>query len=117
MARVKFNTKPLSEKIQRAAIQAVDETTEAAARSARGTRMNLPPHTAAGHPWYGVTERVENEVRSQPARQEGGRIVGSFGATKRRGDYAFMLERMHPYLRPAAAREFPQLARRIGARL
>lgn len=117
MARVRFNTSKLSQNVERAAKEAIDETTKAAVTAARGARMSLPPHEAAGHPWYGVTDRVENEVRSEPARRVGGRIVGSFGATKRRGDYAFMLERMHPYLRPAAAREFPQLARRIGAKL
>lgn len=105
------------DKVTQAAIAGVNETLEAAAEDARGTSMRLPPHFAAGHPWYDVTERVEDAVDVQPAQLNGIKVSGSFGATKRRGDYAFFLERLHPYLRPAADRNFPALAENIGKHL
>lgn len=110
-------SKGLAQKVERAATEAIDETTEAAAGDARGVAMDLPPHEAAGHPWYGLSPRVENAVSAEPAKREGGRITGRFGATKRRGDYAFFLERLHPYLRPAADRNFRNLAGNIRRRL
>lgn len=116
MAKVTFN-KGLAEKLKRDIAAGIDETTEAAAADMRGTQMDLPPHTAAHHPWYGVSPRVENAVSTEPAREEGAEIRGSVGATKRRGDYAFFLERLHPYMRPAADRHFPQLARNIAKRV
>lgn len=105
------------DKITQATKEAIDETTKAAAEEAKGSRLDLPPHSAAGHPWYGVTARVENEVSSEPAKVEGSQVVGRFGATKKRGDYGLMLERLNPYLRPVADREFPGLAKRIADRL
>lgn len=116
MAKVTFNPK-LRKSIEEACKDAIDETTQAAAEAAAGTTMNLPEHTAAGHPWYAVTARVESAVTHDLAVRKGNQIVGSFGASKRRGDYAFLLERMNPYLRPVAAREFPKLAGRIRANL
>lgn len=113
---VVFDRRGVLARTAKAAAEAIDETTEAAAEDARGTSMNLPPHTAAGHPWYGASPRVENAVSTQPATRERGEIRGAFGATKRRGDYAFFLERLHPYLRPAADRHFKDLARRIRER-
>lgn len=104
-------------KVVKATMEGIDDTTAAAAEDARGTTMDLPPHVAAGHPWYGLSPRVENEVSSEPAKPSGpATISGRFGATKRRGDYAFFLERLHPYLRPAADRHFPSLAENIRKR-
>lgn len=105
------------EKIAQATADGVNDTTTAAAEDAAGTTMNLPPHVAAGHPWYGVTSRVESAVSTQAATAAGTSVRGAFGATKRRGDYALFLERLNPYLRPAADRNFPKLPENIRKRL
>jgi hypothetical protein len=107
----------LAEKVTEAVKAGINDTLEAAAEDARGTTMDLPPHEAAGHPWYGFTSRVENAVDIQEAEVDGQVVVGRFGATKQRGDYAFFLERLHPYLRPAADRNFTDLAENIQKRL
>lgn len=107
----KFNE--VSDKVTEAAKRAATATVAEAAEEAKGATMTLPPHSAAGHPWYGVTDRVENEVSSTEARVEGGQVTAQFGATKRRGDYGLMLERMNPYLRPVADRIFPRFAGRV----
>lgn len=107
----------VGEKVIAAATEAATETVTAAAEEAKGSRLNLPPHSAAGHPWYGVTARVEDEVTSTEGRVEDGVVRAEFGATKRRGDYALMLERMQPYLRPVADRVFPTFADRIREKL
>lgn len=103
----------VAEEIQEAAKQAVTEAAAAMAEEAKGTRMSLPPHQAAGYYWYGFSDRVESEVTSTVARLEGGNIVAEFGATKKRGGYALMLERMNPYLVPAYDKVAPSLASRI----
>lgn len=108
-----FVDKDFLDKVLKAAEEGINDTTQAAAEEAEGTSMNLPPHFAAGHPWYGSTPRIESAVSTQAAQRSGGRVIGSFGGTVRRGDYALMLERMHPYLRPAADRHFTSLAANI----
>jgi hypothetical protein len=100
-----------------AALAAATETVAECAEQAKGTVLDLEPHSAAGHPWYGVTSRIESEVDSSEAKIEEGVVVAEFGATKRRGDYALMLERMRPYLRPVADEVFPTFADRIRKRL
>lgn len=103
----------VAEEVQEAAKTAVTEAAAAAADEARGTRMALPPHSAAGYYWYAFTDRIESEVTSIEARLDGSNIVAQFGATTKRGDYAFMLERLHPYLVPAYDKVAPTLAARI----
>lgn len=107
----------VAEDVIAAATAAATETVTECADEAKGTKMNLPAHSAAGHPWYGVTARVEEGVTSSEGRVENGVIVAEFGATKRRGDYALMLERMRPYLRPVADRVFPSFADRVREKL
>jgi hypothetical protein len=97
--------------------EAIDETTEAAAEAANQAQLDLPPHTASGHPWHGVTPRQIESVVSEPAEVRGSEAVGRFGDTAGRGDYGLFLERLQPYMRPAADVEFPELSKRIGERL
>lgn len=109
--------KKVEENVIAAAKKAATDTVAAAAKEAKDTRMDLPAHSAAGHPWYGVSPRVESAVDSTEAKADGQTVSASFGATKRRGDYGLMLERMNPYLRPAADKTFPTFAGRIREHL
>lgn len=103
----------LAEEIQEAALQATTDAAAEAAETARGTMLNLPPHMAAGYYWGGYTPRREEAVASTPAKMSGGQITAQMGSEIRRGDYALMLERMRPYLRPA----FDQAARTLASRI
>lgn len=104
-------------KLTDATREAIDETTAAAAEDANGTSLDLPAHTAAGHRWHGVTSREVGTVASEPAKAEGSQVKGRFGDTAGRGTYGLFLERIDPYMRPAADREFPKLAERIRENL
>ena len=92
-------------RIERAAREAIDETTADAAEDAKGS-----------HWWAVGRGQLGDEIKSEPARREGHEIVGKFGTTQRRGFYGLFLERRTPFLRPAADRVFPQLAQRIRRR-
>jgi len=63
------------------------------------------------------TGRLAEEIVSEPAVIDGGKVRGKFGSTQRRGFYGLFLERQRPFLRPAADVLFPTLARRIKERL
>lgn len=86
---------------------AIDECTESAARDAAGN-----------HWWRNRSGDLQGNIVSEPAKIENGRLVGRFGTSLRReGFYGLFLERKTPFLRPAADREFPALARRVRVRL
>lgn len=105
----------VGDEVLEAAITATTEVAAEAADEARGSVLDLPPHFAAGFPWYGFTPRTESEVTSTSAtRSSSGEVTAQFGATARRGGYALMLERMQPYLRPAFDKTAPRLAARIA---
>lgn len=106
-------------KVERAAADAIDETTGAAAEMA--TRI---------HPWVSRTGNLERQTIHEPARREGSRITGRFGFAyaggepgKRDAFYGLFQEvgtsrqAARPALRPAADAEFPHLADRIRRRL
>ena len=91
--------------VMRAAQEAVDETTEAAARDAAASAARR-------------TGRLAANVVNEPAVRRGLTVVGKFGSTHRQGFYGLILERRgRPFLRPAADRNFSNLARRIKARV
>lgn len=102
----------VGEDVIEAARVACGEIAVEAAEAAKGTSMNIKPHFGP-YPWYGLTARTEDAVTSAEGKVEGGIIFAEFGATVRRGDYAFLLEREHPYLQPVADEAFPRLASRI----
>jgi hypothetical protein len=108
----------VAEKVAEASKKAIDETTEAAAEKANQASLDLPPHTASGYRWFGVTRREVDTVVNEEARQIGAEVKGRFGDTAGRGSYGLMLERLSGgYLRPAADEEFPELAKRIRKHL
>lgn len=98
----------VAKRVRAAALAAVDETTEAAAEDAR-----------ANHWWANRSGSLEGNIVVEPAKADaGGRVAGRFGTSLRReAFYGLFLERKTPFLRPAADREFPQLAKRIRGRL
>jgi len=106
----------LMEEIGGAVVEAIDETTSAAAEHASSTSLDLPMHEAAGYWWFDVTPRVER-VYSEPAEVNGSTASGRFGTVERRGGYGLFEERVFPFLRPSADIEFPKLADRIRERL
>lgn len=102
------------EEVVEAALAATTEVAAQAAEDARNSELDLPPHSAAGYHWYAFTSRREEAVTSTKASMSaGGQITAEFGSSVRRGDYALMLERLQPYLRPAFDRAAPELAARI----
>lgn len=105
LAKLDWRGKQVAESVMRAAHEAVDEITAAAAQDA-----------SSGAPRrYG---QLASEVISEPAERQGNVIVGKFGSTKHRGFYGLILERRgRPFLRPAADRHFSNLGRRIAARI
>jgi len=117
MMLVRWLGDQLIEKIVESTREAIDETTAAAAEKANQATLNPPPHTASGHRWHGVTPREIDTVVNEPARQSGLGLTGRFGDTAGQGNYGLMLERMQPYMRPAADEEFPRLPERIKGRL
>jgi hypothetical protein len=112
-----FLTSEVMDKVLEATREGIDLTTQAAAEEAKGTTMELPLHEAAGYYWFGTTPRVEDAVVVEAAQVSGSSVLGKFGSTTRRGEYALLLERMNPYLRPAADRTFTSLAENIRERL
>lgn len=86
---------------------AIDEVTKAAAED------------AAHEHWWNARrgERgLAGQIEHEPAVTIGTETVGKFGSTARRGFYGLFLERREPWLRPAADRVFPTLARVISAK-
>lgn len=110
-------TRDYAEKVVKATIEAIDETVQTCAERATGSELQLPAHIAGGWPWWNYTSRIESSVTWQQARVRGNIISGQFGGTRKIGDYALMLERMDPYLRPVADQEFRLLAERVRERL
>lgn len=102
--------------ISAAVLDAIDETTAAAAEIASETSLDLPMHEAAGYWWFDVTPRIER-VYSEPAKVDGSTASGRFGTIQQRGGYGLFEERVFPFLRPAADVEFPKLADRIRDRV
>jgi hypothetical protein len=100
----KWNGPEIARKLLEDAREAIDETTEEAARQAAASA----PHR---------TGRLAEETISEPAVIEGDKARGKFGSTQRRGFYGLFLERRQPFLRPAADATFPTLARRIKGRM
>lgn len=102
-----FGDRVLAE-TDRAIIAATDETTASAAEAARGLV-------------HVDTALLQSRIAQVPARIDGDAIVGGFGVVDDPG-YALFQEFLpepqgKPYLRPAAAQEFPQLSERIRRRV
>ena len=96
----------IAERIMQAAQASVDDITAKAAADA-----------ASNHWWQSRTGNLEGNIVNEPAKRVGGVITGKFGSTEGPGFYGWFLERKTPFLRPAADRNFPQLATQIRARL
>jgi hypothetical protein len=104
----------LAEKVTEAAKAGINDTLQQCVEDGEaGTSMEVPAHGGV-HPWYGLSARVENAVTLEEAQEVSqNTVAGKFGATKKRGDYAFFLERASPYLRPIADRNFTDLPANI----
>ena len=102
----------VEKKIQAATKKAIDETTAAAVIYAK-----------QNHRWKNRTGTLEGSIRMRPAGMKSGRMTGQWGSFTVK--YAIYLElgvpsnnfSKMPYLRPAAAAEYPKLAGRIKANL
>lgn len=94
------------EKVARATQLAIDDVTEHAALDAE-----------SNHWWSNQTANLEANVISEEAQRQKDKIKGKFGTTKDRGFYGLFLELRTPFLRPAADRNFPLLARVIALRM
>lgn len=99
----KWNGPKVVANVVNAAKEAIDETTAAAAEEAKSS-----------HGYQTRSGVLEEETISEPAEVKGHRITGRFGTTQRRGFYGLFKEYEEPFLRPAADREFPELAGRIA---
>lgn len=99
LSRVEWLGSELLAKAARAAQEAIDVATEAAAEDAK-----------KNHWWANRTGDLERNVIATPAKIEGPIVTGKFGSTLRQeGFYGLFLERHTPWLRPAADRNFPKL--------
>lgn len=93
--------------VSRAIKDAIDETTKDAAEDAKDS-----------HWWQSRSGNLESEIVTWPAQRTGGaQWTGKFGTTKGAGFYGLFLERRTPFLRPAADRNFPKLAKAIKRRI
>lgn len=104
--RLEWRGKQVAARVRAATEQAVTDTVQAAANDARAT-----------HWWGNRRGQLAGEVVAEPARTIGSRTTGRFGSTRTRGFYGLILEYRTPWLRPAADRNFPDLAGRIRWRL
>lgn len=101
-----WNGPEIERKIQRASLEAIDEITEEAARDA-----------SQAHWWANRSGNLASEIENEPAEETSTGARGRFGATRIRGFYGLFLEHRGPFLRPAADRNFPNLAGAIRKRL
>jgi hypothetical protein len=104
--RLEWRGDAVVERVMRAAQAAIDDTTDEAAKDAEGS-----------HWWGARTGTLESQIVNEPARRFGLRAVGKFGSTAKQGFYGLFLEHRQPFLRPAADRNFRDLARRIKERI
>lgn len=98
----------IARRVTEAAIEAVDETTQAAADAAQQQH------------WW--ASRGDNNLQRQTINEhaeivEDGAVAGRFGTTRRKGFYGLFLELQQPFLRPAADQEFPHLGERMAEKL
>ena len=116
---VRWNGGEILSNVAKATAAAIDETTSLSAEAARAQALELSLHEVADWIWFGLTPRFEEGVDFRPAEATGGGMVisGAFGTTVARGGYGAFLERVHPFLRPIADVQFPQLAERIRSHL
>lgn len=111
-ARLDWNGDALIAQVERAAREAIDETTQATDDDA-----------TVSHPWVNRDGRLEANIVTARARVEGDRVVGKIGYTKKQGFYGLFHEdgttheHAFPTLRPAGDRNFGSLAARIRRRL
>lgn len=92
------------EKVRSRVKAAIDDTTAETAIDAKRS-----------HPFVNRTGRLEASLRSEPAKDLGGKITGRVGSWD--VGYAIYVElgpHARPYLRPSAERTFPRLKDRIG---
>lgn len=97
----KWYAPQIQEKINAAAIEAINEITILAAESAQ-----------ASHWWTGRTGGLQGGTRWERAKVTGkGRVTGKFGSANSLTAFqGLILERRTPFLRPAADKFFPLLA-------
>lgn len=93
-------------RVQDAARRAIDDVNAEAARDAQGN-----------HWWQSRDGQLESNIVHEPAERTATGARGRFGTTARQGFYGLILERKRPFLRPAADREWPDLADAIRRRL
>lgn len=108
-ARLTWHGKAVVARVLAASLEAIDDVTEQAAQDAQQNHWWRSRRGQAG---------LEGEIVVEPASLVDGRPTGRFGTGLRRdGFYGLFLEQREPFLRPAADRAFPTLAKRIRKRL
>ena len=107
MSELKWRGKEVSKKIKRAAEIGINDT------MARSVTLAKQSHPG----WNNVTGTAEGSIRIvEPAKQARGSIFGRWGSAA--VHYFLYLELFHgSALRSAAAKTYPQLAKRIKAAL
>jgi hypothetical protein len=106
--RLDWKGPQIKARVERATLQAIDDCTEAAAKDAQ-----------TSHWWRNRSGDLQGNIIAETAKvMPNGHRRGRFGSSLRKGGfYGLFLERKRPFLRPAADREFPKLARTIRRRL
>ena len=101
----------IKRRMQRAQLEAIDELTDASVGEAK-----------ASHWWHSRTGALQGEIIAKPAATIPGGAHGFFGSSfyswagssfRQAAWYGVILEHKTPFLRPAADRNFPKLARTI----
>lgn len=108
MSGLTWNGDAIARRVQRASVEAIDETTGGAVTVAQQL-VHVDSHD------------LQKSLGAVPAEVRGDEVVGAFGSLEDPG-YAIEQEfdpepRGKPYMRPAALQEFPKLASRIARRL
>ncbi len=110
---VRWNARKIRKEMDNAVKLAIDQTTAACVM-----------HAKVNHPWTNRTRNLEGSIQMRAAKGKGDMITGTWGsiglaARTENSGYNWYLELgtqnmpAMPYLRPAAAAEYPNLPGRI----
>ena len=103
MSTVEWNGDALLDMVAKAAIDGLDETAALCTAGAIG-QVHIISSDLQGSLHFTPAERVSKNL-----------VTGQWGSYDI--EYALQEELLHPYLRPQADRYYPDIGKRIGARL
>ena len=102
---LRWNSDAIIQKVLRAAVPAMDDTTRAVVQNAQGRVRRR-------------TGNLADSIDSEDAQIQGDEVIGAVGVSGKHGViYGLIEEIRKPYLRPAIDAEGPSLAERLKGKL